>query len=243
LARDIYQDDQRLIDFEVDRLPLAEMETELFGSVSWLSRWAFADHARRILMDLATHLSDEVSVPVDRRIASIDASTFRRLALIAAAAVTVRSASAGISLVAAGYTPEARGPARRVVEAKLHTKEVLGDPTGTAARRYTEGRAGKLTKLAAKYGETPDIDWLSRPTHADVRGLPLTPGTLPENDDVVGETEIAVHPSRDPQEANSALAWFGYECLFMGVQMAPEFGVKLNLEPWIQETIDELHGN
>jgi hypothetical protein len=243
MARDIHHEGNRLIDFDVEQLPVTRIEAELFGSVQSLTRWSFADHGRRILMDLAGHLSDDVDSVAGKSPDEIDASTYRRLALLAATAVVVRSAGAGMSLIACGYTREAAGPARRALEAKLHVLAFLAEPDGDRARKYTEGHAGNLTRLAAKHGDPKDVEWLSRLAHADVRGLPHALGTMPESEQSVGEGTVAMGPARDPIEANSALAWFGYQCLFMGVKMASEFGVKLNLEPWIRETIDELHDN
>jgi hypothetical protein len=243
VARDIHHEGNRLIDFAVDRLPVTRIETELFDSAHSLTRWRFADHGRRILMDLAGHLSDDVDSVAGKAPDEIAISTYRRLALLSAAAITVRSTSAGISLIACGYTREAAGPARRVLEAKLHALAFLADSSGERARRYTQGHAGNLTRLAVKHGDPKDVEWLSRLAHADVRGLPRSLGTMPKGENSVGEGAAEMGPARDPIEANSALAWFGYECLLMGVTLASEFEVKLNLEPWIRKTIDELHGD
>jgi hypothetical protein len=233
VAKEFEKDGMRVVQPQVTNWKLKERERVLFAKADTIPNWKLADKARRLLADMSHHLSPEVPSMVGRTLTDIEPTAARQFALIAVSGIVVRSVGAGMNLTACGYLPEAAGPARRGLEARLHGQAVLDDPSGQYAVRYLQGRGRRMTKLAQQYGAIQDIEILSQLTHADARGLQLLYTGPPEGDGDFVEGEFSVLPFRDEAKAPLILYILAYEAGSICAGLADAFGLTVQMPPWV----------
>jgi hypothetical protein len=234
-------DDLVVVKAKITEWKIKQEEQELFfRAEKELPNWRLADKARRMLADLDWHFSDQLPETVGLKIEEIEPVIARRSAIIGAGAIAVRAAGSVLVLLSAGYGPEAAGPLRRLLEAKLNAQAILDDETGQYAIRYLQGRPKGTTKLAQKYGNAEEIDLLSILTHADVRGLAVLHVDEPNRSSEVIEGTFSVMLFHRAPEAEYLLHAVAHECGLMCAALADVFGVGFEMPPWVSEQLIEM---
>lgn len=233
MAVEYEHEGQRVIKAKITPWKLTQTERILFDSATQLQNWKLADKSRRLLADLSNHLSKKMPPVADRPLEEIDKEDLRKAALISVSAIIVRAVGSGMNLIASGYLPESAAPARRALEAKLHARAVLDDPSGEYALRYLKGRGTGISKLAQKYGTSEDVEILSRAAHADVRGLVALHVRPPSQGDRIAEGEISIMPSRNDRLAGFALYPLAYEAVEMCALLVEPFHLGFEVPPWV----------
>jgi hypothetical protein len=186
-----------------------------------------------MLADLCVHFSEELPVIEGVVPEEIEPLVLRRWAVVAAAGIVVRSTGAAMAMLACGYQVEAGGQVRRIIEAQLNTQEVLEDASGQYGLRYLRGRPRGLTKLAAKYKASEDVELMSMVAHADARGLAMLSAEFPTDSEGAQEIAVNLLPSWEIERAHDLLYAMAYECGRMCAAMADAFGVGVEIPPWI----------
>jgi hypothetical protein len=216
---------------------LKEKERSFFESACQLQNWRLADKARRTLADVTNHLSMAMPETIEGLDGRKDRRLIRQRAVVAAAAIVVRSVGSGMALIACGHLAESAGPTRRGLEARLHGQAIIDDASGEYAMAYARGHGRSLGKLAAKYGHEDDVDVLSRISHADVRGLQRVGLGKTQPGDI--EHAIAdLRPSRDDGLAAMALLLLVNDAIGMLQVMTEAFDVEIELSPWMAKELD-----
>lgn len=233
MADEYEQDGKRVVKPKISDWTLKQRERELFASAEEAPNWRLADKARRLLADASYHLTDDVPSMVDVPLEELDTAIVRQSALISISGIVVRSIGSAMAMISCGYLPEAAGPTRRVLEAKLNAQAVLDDSTGQYAIRYLQGRPRGVTKLAQKYGATEDVKLMSLLAHADVRGLILAYIEPAKGTGDVREGEFSVLPFRDEEHAHFLLYTLAYEAAAMCAALAEAFGVAVEIPAWV----------
>jgi hypothetical protein len=174
----------------------AERERLLFDSVRELPTWHLANQSRRVLADYVHKLSETIPVPSKGTVVEgLDGATARQLAAIQLGSLMVRNVGSIIVLISSGYEPEALAPARTTLEILYRGQQVSDDRSGRAAISLLAGRpqVNSLKKLASRYGDRREIEFLDHLAHADVgSSVMLTPrGSRPTT-----ETPIDIRPRR-----------------------------------------------
>jgi hypothetical protein len=217
---------------------LKQEEGALFARAEDVPNWRLADKTRRMLADLSFYFSERLPSLSGVSPQKIEPRISRQAAVIGASGIAVRSVGSGMAMISCGYLPEAAGPVRRLVEAKLNAQAVLEDSTGEYAARYLQGRPRGITKLAQKYGAAEDVKLLSMLTHADVRGLSLLDIEPPRlSSDGVQESTFSVLPDRNEQQAQELLYAIAYECGSMCACLAEAFGVGVEMPAWVSREL------
>jgi hypothetical protein len=225
-------DGESVVKATIARWHLSAEEETLFASARDLPNWRLADKARRMAADYCVHFSEQMPQVVGLSASEIDGLTNRRWAVVTTVAIGVRSASAAMMLIAAGYLPESGAPARRMIEAGLNSRAILADASGQYAATYLKGRARKLSKLATEFGSPEEIAILSMVAHADARALTLA-YVQPPAGDAVKEGTASLLPSRDIGRAHDLLYAIAYECAIASSGLAEAFSVAIEIPPWI----------
>lgn len=230
----------KVVKAEISEWNLKQEERALFGRADDVPNWRLADKVRRMLADLNFHFSEQMPETVGLEIKEIDPTVACRSAIIAAGAIAVRAAGSVMALIASGYGPEAAGPMRRLLEAKLNVQALLDDTSGQYAIRYLQGQPRGLAKLAQKYGNEEEVKLMSVLTHADVRGLSMLYVGAPERSAEVIEGTFSLMPFRDEAEAEYLLHALAYECALICAGLAQAFEVAFEIPPWISGELQRL---
>lgn len=233
MAEEFERDGERVVKPRIAEWRLKERERELFAGSDQIPNWRLADKARRHLADASFHFSEQLPSMVDVPAEEIDPKVARQSALISASGIVVRSVGSGMAMISCGYVPEAAGPTRRVIEAKLNAQAILDDPSGQYAIRYLQGRPRGVGKLAQKYGATEDVKLMSLLAHADVRGLILLYTGPPKGAGDVKEGTFSLLPFRDDDHAHFLLYAMAYEAVSMSAALAEAFGVAIEIPAWV----------
>ena len=232
MATEIERDGIRYIQPKIASWKIKDRERELFASAEEIPTWRLADKTRRMLGDLAQHVSGETPPQVGAKtLADFDRSAARQFASIAAAGIVVRSSSSVLMLTSTGYVVEAGAMLRRVIEAKLHCRAISDDESGEYALRYLQGKGSGLSKLAQKYGNRDEVDTLSKLSHADNRSLRLVESRFIEGDGIVQEGEFSVMPARQPEWAASLLYVVAYETAAMCALLVEVSALESRFQP------------
>jgi hypothetical protein len=155
------------------------------------------------------------------------ASYWRARALLYLGVLAVRQTRAAMAVVAHGYESEVMGYKRTLMEAHSRVQRVVGDDSGSYAREWLRGRAGKPSKAVGGY--SPEDLWamLSHSSHADHRAVEnFLAISQPD-----GTTKLLTTPERRPEVSDSTLAIFASETRDIAVVIAREHDVRVpNLE-------------
>jgi hypothetical protein len=219
---------------QINSLKLTELEEELEASATELPCWKLADRARRYLIDTRAHLAREVPAPSDpdEPWEKRDRDDLKKAAVLAVAAIIIRSVGAGLSSIARGHEPESAALLRRTLEAKMNAHAVMKDSSGEFAKRFLNGHVGSLTKLTQKYGTPSDAKSLSQFAHANVKGL----SDLKAFDGgAVVAGEYNVMPSRNEYMAGFYLYAFAHEAMEMCGMLTETFGAFMEMPPWMKK--------
>lgn len=242
VAKEFERDGRRVVQPKISQWDLKLRERKLFKSAESIPNWRLAEKTRRLLADTASHMSAEIPSQVGLAADEFDSAVARQFAGVATAGIAVRASSSALMLVACGYSIEAAGPLRRLIEAKLHARAVCDDDSGEYALRLVKGRGMGMSKLAQRYGEREEIDALSTIAHADTAALRLyeREGSLKGRGAPVQEAEFSVLPEPDIKRASSVLYVIAYETAGMAVVVAEIFGVALEIPSWIGAELKRL---
>ena len=151
------------------------------------------------------------------------ASYWRAKALLYIGALAFRVARTSLTLVAMGYTPEALGFKRTLIELHSRAQKIERDQTGEYARQWLEGRAGKPSKAVSEF--TPRDLWsnLSYSAHADHRQVEQFFAV--SHDD--GSTSVVVAPERIVARDDGTLTLVASELRDIAVLIAKVHGARL----------------
>lgn len=230
---------RRVLRPKIANIRFKERERELFESAEGISNWRLADKSRRMLADVNRHLSAELpDRPAGTPVEKLDPTMLREAAGISAAALTIRAAGSGMTLVAGGYVIESGQALRRAQEARLHAQMTYDDASGKYAARFLQRKAWTLSRLAQRYGVRKDIDTLSKLAHADVHGLQL----LGFEKDSHGPGSIAIdtRPRRDDRQAAMALYLLAQASLQMLRILSLIFDIDVEVPPWVSAEIARI---
>jgi hypothetical protein len=225
---------------QISEWKLKQEEQALYAGAEEVPNWRLADKVRRMLADLNFHFSEQLPETVGLKIEDFDSTVARRSAVVSASAIAIRAAGSAMVLISSGYGPEAAGPLRRLIEAKLNVEAILNDPSGDYAIRYLQGRPRKLSKLAQKYGNAEEVELLSVLAHADVRGLAMLHVDQPKRSSEVIEGTFSVMPFRDVGEAEFLLHAVAYECALMCAGLAQASDVGFEIPPWVSGELGRM---
>lgn len=184
-----------------------------------------------------------MDVPDVRKIRDLDAQAAQQIAVTSLAALGTRSAGAAMSLMACGYVFESFAHSRSLVECVLRGRQITDDSSGSAARAQLHGRPqASLKKLANRYGDQREIEFLDRFAHPDIETLRLFAISSTEGEGDVGEQEIDVRPSHNPWVAGWALYTVAYETVGLSVLLAQVFEDGLELRGFLDSEMKRLKG-
>jgi hypothetical protein len=163
--------------------------------------------------------------PVEGRDEDDDApaSYWRAKALLYLGVLAVRITRAAMAVIANGYEQEAMTYKRALMEAHSRVQRVATDKSGSYAREWLHGRAGKPAKAVG--GFSPEDLWtmLSHSSHADHRAVETFLAI--SNDD--GTTSLLTAPERRIQVSNGTLAIFAGETRDVARILAAEHGLTI----------------
>lgn len=151
------------------------------------------------------------------------ASYWRAKALLYLGVLAVRITRAAMTVIASGYEQEAMTYKRALMEVHSRVQRVLADESGSYAREWLRGRAGKPARAVG--GFSPDDLWemLSHSSHADHRAVENFLAI--SNDD--GTTSLLTAPERRVEVSNSTLAMFAGETRDVARALATERGLTI----------------
>jgi hypothetical protein len=155
------------------------------------------------------------------------ASYWRARALLYLGVLAVRQTRAAMAVLASGYEAEVMGYKRTLMEAHSRVQRVVDDASGSYAREWLRGRAGKPAKAVGGY--SPEDLWamLSHSSHADHRAVEnFLAISQPD-----GTTKLLTTPERRAEVSDSTLAVFASETRDIAALIARENGVQVpNIE-------------
>jgi hypothetical protein len=134
----------------------------------------------------------------------------------------LRASRAAMHIFSLGYEDQSVGYQRLIDELHNRAQRVRADASGQYATRWLAGRSqGKGAKLAGQ----EFWDFLSRPSHADVRAI-MDWIAVPQED---GSVKIVIGPERRPEQANAALTYISGEARDIASMLALEAGLTVDL--------------
>lgn len=151
------------------------------------------------------------------------AAYWRAKALLYLGVLAVRQTRAAMAVVANGYEAEVMGFKRTLMEVHSRVQRVVKDESGSYAREWLRGRAGKPSKAVGGY--SPEDLWamLSHSSHADHRAVEnFLAISQPD-----GSTKLLTTPERRPEVSDATLAIFASETRDIAVVIAAEHGVSV----------------
>jgi hypothetical protein len=151
------------------------------------------------------------------------ASYWRAKALLYLGVLAVRITRAAMAVIGSGYEQEAMTYKRALMEAHSRVQRVVADDSGSYAREWLRGRAGKPAKAVG--GFSPDDLWtlLSHSSHADHRAVENFLAI--SHDD--GTTSLLTAPERRIEVSNGTLAIFAGETRDVARVLAAEHGLTI----------------
>jgi hypothetical protein len=135
------------------------------------------------------------------------ASYWRAKALLYLGVLAVRTTRAAMAVIASGYEAEAMTYKRTLMEIHSRGRRVVDDASGSYAREWLRGRAGKPAKAVGGYSPDDFWDMLSHSSHADHRAIENFLAI--SNPD--GSTTLLTMPERRQAVSNGTLAVFAGE--------------------------------
>jgi hypothetical protein len=146
------------------------------------------------------------------------ASYWRAKALLYLGVIAVRATRAAMAVIACGYEAETMGFKRTLTEVHSRAQRVVNDPSGTYAKEWLQGRAGKPAKAVGGFAPEGFFDMLSHSSHADHRGVEnFLAISQPD-----GTTKLLTIPERRFEVSNGTLAAFAGETRDVAVILAKE---------------------
>jgi hypothetical protein len=150
-------------------------------------------------------------------------SYWRAKALLYLGVLGVRTVRAGMAVISNGYEAEAMTYKRALMEVHSRARRVFDDRSGTYAREWLRGRAGKPAKAVGGY--SPDDFWsmLSHSSHADHRAVEnFLAISQPD-----GSTTLLTNPERRGRVSNVTLAVFAGEARDVARLLAAEHDIAI----------------
>jgi hypothetical protein len=198
----------------------SERERELRETVSDdLSAYRVADAAAEALRAvlarcrLETHSGD----------GEPPAEWWRKKARLYIAVLAVRASRTAMSDIACGYEPEALVQKRRLLELHSRMQRVNNDASGSYAKEWLRGRAGKPAKAVAEFAPTGLWESLSHTSHADHRAVEDFLAVTGGGED--GLHGLVIDPERRPEISNPTLAIVAGETRDIARGLAHEFNL------------------
>jgi hypothetical protein len=151
------------------------------------------------------------------------ASYWRAKALLYLGVLAVRITRAAMAVIASGYEQEAMTYKRALMEVHSRAQRVVADQSGSYAREWLRGRAGKPAKAVGAYSPEDLWEMLSHSSHADHRAVENFLAI--SNDD--GTTSLLTTPERRVEVSNSTLAAFAGETRDVAMVLAAEHGLTI----------------
>lgn len=228
----------------MSRWDFAVRERQLFTAAQQqIPTWRTANVARKLLAGVVSEASNSVPVPDVELIEDLPASQARQIAVSQLGAIVVRGTGAIITLIGCGYEREALMPARVCLEAEFRARQIGEDSSGDAARQLLLGRhPGSLKRLAQRYGEKGDVEFLDRFSHADLLSLlPLSTERLTGWPS--GEVELELRPQRGKLRPAQQLLSAAHTATKTGVIIVEVFGVGLLIPPWLSAQLEHYKEN
>jgi hypothetical protein len=149
------------------------------------------------------------------------ASFWRAKALLYLGVLAVRTTRAAMAVLANGYEAEAMTYKRTLMEVHSRARRVATDDSGSYAREWLRGRAGKPARAVGSF--SPDDFWemLSHSSHADHRAVEnFLAISQPD-----GSTQLLTMPERRVDVSNATLASFAGETRDVANVIAVEHGL------------------
>jgi hypothetical protein len=163
------------------------------------------------------------SVPPHEGDGEPPAAYWRSKALLYLGLLGVRTTRAAMAVVAAGYEAESMTYKRALMEVHSRARRVVDDESGSYAKEWLRGRAGKPAKAVGGFSPDDLWDMLSNSSHADHRAVENFLAI--SNDD--GSTSLLLHPERRPEVSNPTLAMFASEARDIAALVASENGLTI----------------
>lgn len=188
----------------------------LAGAQRDLAALQLADEVTALLVDFIQRIRIEPRQPDG------ESANDRLHALWYMAISALRASRAAMHVLSLGYEDQSVGYQRLIDELHNRAQKVRADASGQYASQWLAGRSqGKGAKLAGQ----EFWDFLSRPSHADVRAI-MDWIAVPHED---GSVKIVIGPERRPEQANAALTYISGEARDIASMLAAEAGLAVDL--------------
>jgi len=204
---------------------IQENERHLFNSANRNPHWNLLDDARCHLADLTRHLPDRSPGLTEQDLDNRNVPSLKQTAVTGAAIMVVRSIGAAMSGIACGYSLESMSAVRRVVEATLNTEAIVDDDSGEYALNFLKGRSRGLSSLAKKFGTGQDVEFLSRFSHADVRGVASSALRVVSEGNRLNAATVSLQPSRNEEQVSRTLLMLAFEAVRTAQALSIVFAV------------------
>jgi hypothetical protein len=242
MANEREENGRRVIQPEY-RQDVFDNEQKMGELVVALDDWSLANTARCYLLDLVNTLPKGMKIdPNVKTLKDIPTPERQRRAVLVTGYVMLQAAASGLWMIAHGYPEEAKGPARRMVEVRLHAQKILADHSGEYATRYLKGQAGGNIKQKAG-GDGEIWEGFSAWAHGDPSSLRMDTsgpgGRLKTNDATgIGRPMIGVLPDLPAYER--AAQWFAATMMLHADALAGAFEVDLDFTDKFNKRIIEI---
>jgi hypothetical protein len=144
-------------------------------------------------------------------------------ALMYLGVMTLREARAVLALLDSGYEAESTPHLRTITEAASRAQSVERDPSGTYARSWLEGKAGKPSTAFAKIDANDLWKVMSHQSHADHRAVE----NMYAATDDAGNHNLLVMPERRHEVSTGVASMVAGSCRDMARILGTAFGFKV----------------
>ncbi len=148
---------------------------------------------------------------------------FRQRALLYLAVMTLRETRAVLALLGSGYEAEAVTHMRTIIEASSRAQSVENDPSGTYAKSWLEGKAGKPSSAFSKVDADDLWKLMSHQSHADYRAVENWYAVTQED----GTHGLLIMPERRVQVSGTAASMTAGHCRDMARVLGTAFGFEI----------------